>query len=121
MEKDTSKFQLRISRDFLFDQVVFPLAATYPLPDIPVKAQNQVVFTDRTGKILLNPFQYDTTYQLKEETDVGTGAAPVVDGETLVLETDILTKDRDDYTYNVLAVKNKSLREKKLLRAVTLR
>jgi hypothetical protein len=121
MEKDTGKFQFRIARDFLMDQVVFPLAATYPMPDIPVVAQNQVVFTDKTGKILLTPFQYDSVYELRDEEQQHTGAEPVADGSTLVLETEILTKDRDDYTYTVTATKNKSGLQKQLLRAVTLR
>jgi hypothetical protein len=121
MEKDTGRLQFRIARDFLLDQSVFPLAATYPLPDIPVAAQNQVVFSNKTGKVLLQPFQTDTTYQLKDDLKQDTGIDPAVDGTTLVLETDVLTKEEDDYTYTITGTKNKSGLSKQLLRAVTLR
>lgn len=121
MEQDTRKYQLRIARDFLIDQVVFPLAATYPLPDIPVNAQNTVVFTGGTGKILLDPFQQRVQYQLQDEDKENVGITPVEANTTLILETDPLVKERDDYTFTINATKTRTGLSKKLLNAITLR
>ena len=117
--EDTHRFQLRIARDSLMDQVLFPLCSNYPLPDLPVTPQNKVVMYENKGKLTIDPTQANVDYTLYDETGATMASTQKRVDQQVVIDTKILT--REDYTFSVKAVKTQTQLTKQLLKTVTIR
>lgn len=73
------RFLLRASRNTLLDVVLNEVGATYPLTDLPLKAESDVVFYDEPAKLVLGYSQPDVKYLIYEDIEHcapqnGTGA-----------------------------------------------
>lgn len=117
--EDSGKYHLRTYRDLLVDQLIAPLATTYPLPDLPVRVLTPVVFYNSKGKVAISFVQPDTTYTLFDESGANMGNASTLDGEELTIETKALVKE--DYTFNVVATKTMTGLSRNLLQTVTIK
>src|SRR3989338_7563980 len=146
--EDTHRFQLRIARDSLMDQVLFPLCSNYPLPDLPITPQNKVVMYENKGKLTIDPTQSNVDYTLYDETGAKMASSQkrvdqqvIIDNNLLInpflrtgakmassqkrvdqqviIDTKILS--REDYTFSVTAVKTQTLLQKQLLKTVTIK
>ncbi|MFC0518068.1 hypothetical protein ACFFGT_27890 [Mucilaginibacter angelicae] len=73
------RFLLRASRNTLLDIVLNEVGGTYPLTDLPVKAESDFVFYDEPAKLVLDYSQPDVKYLVYEDIEHrspqnGTGA-----------------------------------------------
>ncbi|MDH4473234.1 MAG: hypothetical protein QE487_11555 [Fluviicola sp.] len=117
--EDTHRFQLRIARDSLMDQVLFPLCSNYPLPDLPITPQNKVVMYENKGKLTIDPTQTNVDYTLFDETGTKMAGSQKRVDQQVIIETKILS--REDYTFSVTAVKTQTELQKQLLQTVTIK
>lgn len=117
--EDSHRFQLRIARDSLMDQVLFPLCSNYPLPDLPITPQNKVVMFENKGKLTIDPTQANVDYTLYDETETKMASAQKRVDQSVVIDTKILS--REDYTFSVVAVKTQTGLQKQLLQTVTIK
>lgn len=102
----------------MIDSLVAPLATTYPLRDLPVRVQNQVVMYNNKGKIIISFIEPDTTYLVYDESGADMGATYKTNNDEMTIETKPLVKE--DYTFNVVAIKNISDKGGLLLRKTLL-
>lgn len=117
--EDTHRFQLRIARDSLMDQVLFPLCSNYPLPDLPITPQNKVVMYENKGKLTIDPTQGNVDYTLYDETGSKMASSQKRADQQVIIDTKTLT--REDYTFSVTAVKTQTGLQKQLLKTVTIK
>lgn len=117
--EDTHRFQLRIARDSLMDQVLFPLCSNYPLPDLPITPQNKVVMYENKGKLTIDPTQTNVDYTLYDETGSKMAGSQKRVDQQVIMDTKILS--REDYTFSVTAVKTQTELQKQLLQTVTIK
>ncbi len=73
------RFLLRASRNTLLDVVLNDVGGTYPLTDLPLKAESDIVFYDEPAGLVLGYSQSDVKYQVYEDIEHrtpqnGTGA-----------------------------------------------
>ncbi|MES2554634.1 MAG: hypothetical protein V4604_00710 [Bacteroidota bacterium] len=117
--EDSHRFQLRIARDSLMDQVLFPLCSTFPIRDLPITPQNKVVVFENKGKLTIDPTQANVEYTLFDETGAKMASSQKRVDQQVITDTKILT--REDYTFSVIAEKTQTKLSRQLLQTVTIR
>jgi hypothetical protein len=69
---DEERFLLRSSRNILLDVVLSEVGGTYPLTDLPLKAESDIVFYDEPAELVLGYSQPDIKYLVYEDVEHGT-------------------------------------------------
>lgn len=117
--EDTHRFQLRIARDRLMDQVIYPFCSDYPIRDLVVTPQNPVVLYNNKARLTVAPVQDNVEYVLYDETGEEMSSAMKRSDGQLIIDTKNLT--REDYTFSIIATKTETGLYRQLLQTVTIK
>lgn len=117
--EDAHRFQLRIARERLMDQVVFPYCSGLPVRDLIITPQNPVVFYDNKARLTVAPVQENVDYALFDETGAAMSSSMKRSDDHLIIDTKSLT--RDDYTFSIVATKKDTGLSRQLLQTVTIK
>ncbi|TCD01778.1 hypothetical protein [Pedobacter psychroterrae] len=83
-------YLLRGARNTLLDMLLEPIGATYPLFDLPVKPDVDVVYYDNPAEVRVSYVQPDVSYQVYEALDKPLKGQHSDRGTDIVLKTDTL-------------------------------